>query len=109
LPVPFALSGYRSRLYDEAAARHGWRRVDFQAMTQRRKLATESLWMNYPEPKTIADPDYAGATFRERQRIKRKAERWVSRFLALPSLEKQAICERLVAAGIVPASHAGRP
>lgn len=101
LPVPFALSGYRSELYDRAAARLGWRRVDFQAMTHLRRQATESLWMNYPEPQAIADPDYAGATFRERQRIKRKAERWVARFQALPALERQAICERLAAAGIV--------
>lgn len=101
LPVPFALSGYRNDLYDQAAARHGWRRVDFQAMTHRRRPATESLWMNYAEPEAISDPDFAGATFRERQRIKRKAERWVSRFQALPALERQAICERLAAAGIV--------
>lgn len=94
LPVPFALSGYRSAMYDAAAGRAGWHRIDFQAMT-RRGLALESLWMNYAPPARIADPGYAGSTFRERQRIKRKAERWVARFEALPSLERQAILEQL--------------
>lgn len=48
----FVLSGYRSALYDKAAAIDGWKRVDFDlpnqassAKTKERK--TECLWMNY--------------------------------------------------------------
>lgn len=107
LPVPFALSGYRSAMYDDAARCHGWRRVDFQAMT-RRGVATESLWMNYDAPSTIADSGYAGSDFRDRQRIKRKAARWVERFGALPALERQAILDQLAAAGIVSAGEGGQ-
>lgn len=108
LPVPFALSGYRSAMYDDAAGRAGWRRVDYQAMT-RRGVVVESLWMNYAAPARIADPAYAGSDFRDRQRIKRKAERWVSRFSALPDLERQAILEQLARAGIVGADEGGPP
>ncbi len=107
LPVPFALSGYRSAMYDDAAARCGWRRVDYRAMT-RRGPAIESLWMNYPAPARIADSSYAGSSFRERQRIKRKAARWVERFSALPDLERQAILEQLARAGIVAPDAGGR-
>lgn len=107
LPVPFALSGYRSAMYDDVAGVNGWRRVDFQAMT-RRGVATESLWMNYAPPGAIADSGYAGSDFRDRQRIKRKAARWVERFGALPSLERQAILEQLAAAGIVTADAGGQ-
>lgn len=108
LPVPFALSGYRSAMYDDASSRNGWRRIDFPAMT-RRGVAVESLWMNYPAPAVIADSGYAGADFRDRQRIKRKAERWVQRFEALPSLERQAILERLGRSTIVNPGAAGLP
>ena len=100
LPVPFALSGYRCAIYDDASSSFGWRRVDFEAMT-RGGMRTESLWMNYEVPAFIADAGYAGRDFRERQGIKRKASRWVARFKALPALERQAIVEQLVAAGIV--------
>lgn len=100
LQVPFALSGYRSAMYDEASSSNGWRRIDFPAMT-RGGPRTESLWCNYPAPAAIADPVYAGQDFRDRQRIKRKAARWVDRFTALPSLERQAILAQLEAAGIV--------
>lgn len=99
LPVTWALSGYRSALYDDASSVHGWRRVDFPAMS-RGGLRVESLWCNYAAPASIADPAYAGRDFRDRQRIKRKAARWVERFEALPSLERQAILERLRTAGI---------
>lgn len=107
LPVPFALSGYRSAMYDDAAGAHGWRRIDFQAMT-RRGVATESLWMNYAPPGAIADSGYAGSDFRDRQRIKRKAARWVERFGALPALERQAILDQLASAGIVSAGEGGQ-
>lgn len=100
LQVPFALSGYRNTIYDDVSSRFGWRRADFLAMT-RGGPRQESLWFNYPSPSVIADPDYAGQDFRDRQRIKRKASRWVERFSSLPSLERQAIISQLVAAGIV--------
>lgn len=107
LQVPFALSGYRSAMYDDASSSNGWRRVDFPAMT-RGGPRVESLWCNYAEPGSIADPAYAGQDFRDRQRIKRKAARWVERFSALPSLERQAIVAQLAAAGIVvPVDAAG--
>ena len=97
LPVPVALSGYRSALYDDAAARYGWRRIDFQAMT-RGGPRTESLWMNYASPARIAETTYAGSNFRERERIKRKATRWADKLRALPAVERQAILTMLASA-----------
>ena len=108
LSVPFALSGYRSAIYDDASSSNGWRRVDFPAMT-RGGARVESLWCNYPLPSRIADPAYAGSDFRDRQRIKRKADRWVARFSALPTLERQAIVSELVSARIVTGDYAGSP
>jgi DNA adenine methylase len=93
-PAKVALSGYRSAMYDEWAHRHLWRRIDFQAMT-RRGPATESLWMNYPAPARLADSSYAGSDFRERERIKRKAARFVAKWDKLPELERGAIVQAM--------------
>jgi hypothetical protein len=95
----FALSGYRSAMYDEAAASSGWVRRDFQAMT-RQGVATESIWMNY-EPTEIRqhDLEYTGANYRERERIKRKAFRWVQKILAMPDPERRFILASIAKAG----------
>lgn len=95
--VQWALSGYRCAAYDDAAARHGWHRVDYQAMT-RRGVVTESLWMNY-DPATIIlhDYQYWGASFRERERIRRKIDRWTNRLSALPHHERHALLASIAA------------
>jgi len=48
----FLLSGYRSQLYDDAAAQHGWRRVDFDlpnnaAGGAKKRRMTECVWRNF--------------------------------------------------------------
>jgi site-specific DNA-adenine methylase len=88
--VRFMLSGYRNAIYDDAAAMLGWNRVDFQAMT-RGGLRTESVWFNYEKPSTIADYSYVGQNFRERERIKRKKDRWIRRLQLLDPLERAAL------------------
>lgn len=88
--VKFMLSGYRNPIYDTAAKIYGWHRVDFQAMT-RGGVRTESVWMNYEAPAVIADYAYVGKDFRERERIKRKVNRWIRRLEQLPALERAAL------------------
>ena len=41
-------------------------------MTRGGRLATEWVWMNYPEPIALHDYRYLGEDFREREPIKRK-------------------------------------
>ena len=90
----FMLSGYRNAIYDDAADRHGWRRVDFTAMT-RRGPATESLWMNFAPPAARHDYRFLGENFRERERIKRKQARWRARLEKMPPAEQRAMMEVL--------------
>lgn len=93
--VLWMLSGYRNAIYAEASSLHGWHTHDFTAMT-RRGPATETLWMNYdPAAAVIAEPTYAGDTFRERERIKRKAARWAANFAAMPAAERAAVMAML--------------
>lgn len=88
LPCPVMISGYPSELYDRLLP--GWRQVTYQAKT-RAGLATEVLWMNYPEPLELHDYRYLGENYRERERIKRKQNRWRSRLAKMDRLERYAL------------------
>lgn len=83
---------------DALAALADWRLVQFQAMT-RRGPATECLWMNYPDPASLHTTWYVGADFRERERIKRKRQRWARRIAAMDPAERQVILEALLEVG----------
>lgn len=87
-----ALSGYWSRLYDRELS--GWRRLDFESST-RAGLATESLWCNYPEPKELHDYRFLGTDRTDRQRIKRKKERFIGKLQRTPARERYAILAAL--------------
>lgn len=83
------ISGYNSDLYRFFLA--DWRVETFQTMTRGGSVATEHLWMNYPEPTTLHDYRYLGIDRTDRQRIKRKIERQIKRLDRLDRYERQAI------------------
>lgn len=89
LPCQVMISGYWSKLY--ATTLSQWRTVSFQAQTRAGTPATEWVWLNYPKTIELHDYRYLGNTFRERERIKRKKERWVDRLKKMPRLERQAL------------------
>ena len=93
LPCNIAISGYASDLYNEALA--GWNTITFTAQT-RRGPVTETLWFNYPVPTALHDCRYLGADFRQRERIKRKADRWATKYAAMPDLEAQAVLSAMI-------------
>lgn len=84
-----AISGYWSQLYADRL--QGWRSIQFPAMTRGGTIATEWLWMNYPEPLELHDYRYLGSNFRERERIGRKKRRWSERLKHMDQLERLAI------------------
>lgn len=88
LPCRVMISGYWSELYGRALG--GWQFSSFRAMT-RRGLATECIWWNFPAPVELHDYQHLGANFRERERIKRKKNRWTARLAKMPLLERQAL------------------
>jgi DNA adenine methylase len=97
LPCMVMISGYWSDLY--ANALEDWHRLSFQTMTRGGRLATEWLWCNYPEPVALHDYRYLGEDFRERERIKRKKQRWVNRLRSMPILERRALLAAIEEAG----------
>ncbi len=99
IAAPVIISGYWSEMYARELA--GWRTISFQAVTRGGSLATEWLWMNYPEPAELHDYRYLGESFRERERIKRKINRWVARLERMPILERRALSAALAKVGDV--------
>lgn len=93
VPCPVILSGYPSALYDEQLA--DWRTLEVQVMNQA-GVRTEKLWFNFT-PDRLHWARYAGKNFTDRQRIKRKAERWASRYQAMPRAERLAVLAGLMA------------
>ncbi|SFC49116.1 DNA adenine methylase [Pragia fontium] len=92
LPATIMLSGYPSALYDSLLS--DWRSFEFQVMT-RGGVRTEKIWMNYEETAAYS-PAFAGINATDRQRIKRKAERWAKNYRLLPPAERLAVMSELV-------------
>jgi hypothetical protein len=88
LPCPVLLSGYWSPLYDDAL--QGWPLTTFRVMTHGGP-ATECLWRNFAAPLALHDYRYLGDGFRERERIKRKKQRWQKRLAEMSPLERAAV------------------
>jgi DNA adenine methylase len=84
------ISGYGCALYDQRLSH--WRRLEFGAGSH--GLAhREVVWLNYEPPVVPADLRYAGHSFRERQRIKRKQQRLRQKITDLPPLEQALFLE----------------
>jgi len=97
IPCPVMISGYWTRLYDRTLK--GWRAMNFQAVNRAGTMATEWLWMNYPEPVALHDYSYVGEGHRERWRITKRRRRWVERLKRMPLMESRALLAAIEEAG----------
>ena len=98
LPCSVMVSGYPSRLYDEQLS--DWRSISLQVNNQS-CVVTEKLWFNFA-PGRLHWHSHAGRNFTDRQRIKRKAERWWHRYAAMPPCERLAVLAGIMAAEAEP-------
>lgn len=90
---PLMISGYDAAMYNEALP--AWHTHTFSVPT-RAGRALEKLWMNYnPGAAQLHDARFVGDSFTDRQRIKRKATRWVNRLAAMRAAERQVILEAI--------------
>lgn len=94
IPAKVLISGYPSKMYDEALA--GWHRVEYRVFTRAHTWKTEVAWMNYAPPAVLHDPQYTGQNFRERWRNEKRRRNLVGKFLRLPPLERAALFSALV-------------
>lgn len=89
LKCRIAISSYENELYNSHLK--DWRKYHFEAVTRSGKTATECLYMNYRDPYSLHDYRFLGENFTDRQRIKRKAGRWLKNLKDMPVLERKAI------------------
>ena len=91
--VYLLLSGYKSELY--MSMLHGWSYFETNTMSRGGKRI-ESLWTNFNPSEFIKhDYNFIGKNYTDRQRIKRKAERWVKNLEAMPLDEKMYIFKEI--------------
>jgi DNA adenine methylase len=99
--VAVMLSGYPSALYDELLP--DWRTLEFQVMS-RGGVRTEKLWLSF-EAGSTHWATFAGHNFTDRQRIKRKAQRWAENYKALPAVEQIAVLAAILECGAESGQH----
>jgi DNA adenine methylase len=92
-----AISGYESQLYAEQLL--DWRTSSFWTVNRAGRRVQEWLWMNYPAPLELHDYRFLGKNFRERERIKRKKQRWAARLKSMPELERYALMDAIASLG----------
>lgn len=81
--------GYDSRLYRSMLS--DWEWDLFDARTRSGRAVKEFVWMNYKRPLRLHDYDWLGGDYRERERIKRKRQRWAVKLAGMGELERRAI------------------
>ncbi len=86
------ISCYDNLLYSSYLS--DWRKKTFKVCVHG-KTATETIYMNYPEPTELHDYSYIGYDCWDRQRIKRKISARIKTLEKLPTVERNAIIEAL--------------
>lgn len=87
------ISGYPSALYEQAL--RGWT-VKELVNVSHAGLRREQIWANFEFSPDLHDYAPVGGSFRERERIRRKASRWVLKLARLPDLERRAVLAALI-------------
>ena len=93
LPALVMISGYQNDLYDDVL--HGWRKLLIPTVKRNGERSTEVVWMNFQEPITFHDTRYLGKNFRERERLKRKKQRWLHRLSTMNTLDKAVLLDAI--------------
>jgi len=93
------ISSYSNELYDNMLleSKYGnWYKFTFNAMT-RSGIREEALYCNFnPDEHIKHDYSYIGKDYRDRERIKRKAKRWIKNLKALDLDERNYILSLIV-------------
>lgn len=87
------LSGYECDEYNTQLV--GWRTAYKWTVNRAGARVKEFVWMNFESPAMLHDARFVGGNYTDRQRVKRKMERWKKNFSALPFDERWAMYDAL--------------
>lgn len=90
--IKIAISTYPNDIYKSIL--EDWRLLEFTSNTHK-GLATEHLYMNYPEPSELHDYSYLGDNYRDRENIKRRHSTLLKKIDRLSPLEKLKLYDKL--------------
>jgi hypothetical protein len=93
VPAKVMISGYDSPLYDRILK--GWRKIYIPTVKRSGARSIEVVWMNFPEGIAFHDVRFLGKNYRERERIKRKKNRWVGRLKKMDRIDKAVLIDAL--------------
>ena len=91
-PCKIIISGYYSDLYSNMLK--GWNVHKFKSKTHT-ELREEYIWYNFEKPTRLHDYSYVGVNFREREKIKRKRERIITKLKSMSLIEVNALMAQL--------------
>ena len=94
LPCMVMISGYDNPLYRDYL--RNWNQVNFSAKSHT-GVREENVWFNFAAPAVLHDANHAGATFRDRQSIKRKRARLQDRIRGMDPIERNEFIRWLTA------------
>ena len=93
LPFNVMISGYENNVYNELL--RDWRTASFTTTNRAGQRTTETVWLNFPEPKELHDYRFIGETHREREEFKQKKERWINKLLKMTPHQRFALLSAL--------------
>lgn len=91
------ISHYANSLYERMLA--DWHLETITTYDRANNKRTECVWMNYDAPTALHDYSFLGSDYRERERIKKKKNRWIAKLRNMPRLERQALLAAIEEAG----------
>lgn len=86
------VSSYKNTMYDRVLK--NWNHHEFQSQT-RIGPRIECLYYNYEKPTELHDYRYLGEDFRERDAIKGRINRRVSKIISMPAAEQNSLLQQL--------------
>ncbi len=89
LPCKVMVSSYWTEQYDRELK--DWQTISYPARTRGGTTAIEWAWMNYPAPRRLHDYRYLGESYKKREKLKLKKERWVKKLENMPAVERQML------------------
>lgn len=91
------ISHYPCTLYESMLA--DWHMETFTTYDRANNQRVECVWMNYDLPMALHDYSFLGCDYRERERIKKKKKRWITKLRGMERLERQALLAAIEEAG----------